>query len=86
MKMIAINKRSRLLTELLTKAKRENLILRSAGGTEFILAEINDFDREIELQRQNTGLMTFLDRRGEQAATKPAAEVRRRLGLPRGCK
>jgi len=84
MKTITITGRSRLLTDLLTKASRENLILRSAGGAEFILAEINDFDRELELQRKNTRLMAFLDRRGQQAATKSAAEVRRRLGLARG--
>ncbi len=82
MKTIAVNKTSSLST-LLSKAQRENLILRSPSGSEFILAEINDFDREIELQRNNRRLMGFLDRRGRQAATKSAAEVRRRLGLTR---
>jgi len=73
MKTIAVNKRSSLST-LLSKAQRENLILRSPSGNEFILAEINDFGREIELQRNNPRLMDLLDRRGHQAATKSATE------------
>lgn len=68
---------------MLAEARRENLILRSPTGAEFILAEINDFDREIELQRQNPDLMAFLDRRGRQPATRSASEVRKRLRLPR---
>ena len=33
-------------------------------GCEFILAEIDDFDREIELSRQNEQLGRLLDSRG----------------------
>ncbi len=84
MKTIEVTRRSRGLSQLLAKAQRENLILRSPTGAEFILAEINGFDREIELQRQNSDLMAFLDRRGRRPATKSASEVRRRLQLPRG--
>ena len=84
MKTIEVTRRSRHLSQLLAKAQRENLILRSPTGAEFILAELNDFDREIELQRENPRLMAFLDRRGRQPATKSAADVRRRLRLSRG--
>ena len=45
---------------------KENIILRTAEGREFILAEINDFDREIELSRQNQELMAFLEQRGRE--------------------
>jgi len=81
MKTIEVTRRSRRLSQLLAKAQRESLILRSPTGAEFILAEINDFDREIELQRQNSDLMAFLDRRGGQPAANSASEVRRRLRL-----
>ncbi|PWU12717.1 MAG: hypothetical protein C5B50_20850 [Verrucomicrobia bacterium] len=81
MKTIEVTRRSRRLSELLAKAQRESLILRSPTGAEFILAEINDFDREIELQRHNPDLMRFLDRRGRQLATHSAAEIRKRLRL-----
>ena len=80
MKTITISKRSRLLNLLLEQARRENLLLRSATGAEFILAEVDDFDREIELTRQNKKLMALLDQRGRQTKTISLGEVRRRLG------
>jgi hypothetical protein len=44
-------------------------------------AEIDDFDREIELTRKNKALMKLLDERGKQTKTFKAAEVRAQLGL-----
>ena len=84
MKTIEVTGRSMGLSQLLARAQRENLILRSPRGAEFILAELNGFDGEIELQRQNSGLMAFLDRRGRRPATRSASELRRRLQLPKG--
>jgi hypothetical protein len=45
------------------------------------LAEIDDFNREIELTRQNKSLMKFLDERGKQNKTIKAAAVKRQLGI-----
>lgn len=81
MKIIDVSIDSTALISLLTEAKQENLILRTPDGLEFILAEINNFDEEIELTRQNQDLMAFLDDRGQQTKTISAAEVRARLGL-----
>ena len=44
-------------------------------------AEIDDFNREIELTRKNKKLMKLLDERGKQTKTYTAAEVRAKLGL-----
>jgi hypothetical protein len=55
-------------------------VLRAPDGREFVLAEIDDFDREIELTRENTKLMALLDRRGREKATVSLADARRRLG------
>ena len=63
------------------RAKRGGLILRSPDGDEFILAEIDDFDREIELTKRNKELMKFLDERGKQTKTLKASEVREQLGV-----
>lgn len=81
MKTVNISPRTKTLTALLKRAKRGGLILRSPDGHEFILAEINDFDREIELARQNKKLMKLLDERGKQTKTLKASEVRAQLGL-----
>ena len=48
MKVINISIDSTFLSNLLKEAMKENIILRTAESKEFILAEINDFDREID--------------------------------------
>ena len=80
-KTVTISSRARTLNDLLKQALQENLILRTADGREFILAEIDDFDREIELTRQNKEFMRLLDRRGQEKATISSADARRRLGI-----
>jgi len=81
MKTVTISPRAKTVTTLLKRAERGGLILRSPDGHEFILAEIDDFDREIELTRRNKKLMKFLDDRGKQTKTLKASEVREQLGL-----
>jgi hypothetical protein len=81
MKTITISRRARSVNALLEQARRHNLILRSPDGHEFILAEVDDFDREIELTRQNKELMALLDQRGKQTKTIPLDEVKTTLGL-----
>jgi hypothetical protein len=79
MKTICVSPRSRALNALLRKARRANLVLRTTDGVEFVLAEIDDFDREIELMRGNQRLMAFLDARGRKTRTVSSDEVRVRL-------
>lgn len=81
MKTIAVSKRAKGINALLKRARRENLILKSPDGCEFVLAEIEDFNREIELTRQNKKLMEFLDLRARQTKTIPLKDVKVQLGL-----
>jgi hypothetical protein len=81
MKTVNVSSKAKTVNILLKKAKKEGLILRSADGNEFILAEIDDFNREIELTRRNKELMKLLDARGKQTKTFKAADVKRQLGL-----
>ena len=81
MKTVNIPTQAKTVTSLLKKAQRGGLILRSPEGQEFILAEIDDFNREIELTRQNKALMKFLDARGKQTKTVGSGEMRKQLGL-----
>jgi hypothetical protein len=80
-KTIVISARSRGVTALLREAQSGGLILRAPDGREFVLAEIDDFDREIELTRKNKQLMKLLDERGKQTKTHSSAQVREKLGL-----
>lgn len=81
MKTIRVSKQARSLNALLQRAHRENVILRSADGDEFILAEIDDFSREIELTRQNKQLMKLLESRAKKKATVSLEDAKRQLGL-----
>jgi hypothetical protein len=81
MKTVNVSTKAKTVTTLLKKAKKGGLILRSPEGHEFILAEIDDFNREIELTRQNKSLMKLLDERGKQNRTFKAADVKRQLGI-----
>src|SRR6266705_460919 len=81
MKTITLTKQQRGLLGLFDLAAHQNLAVRTPGGREFVVAEIDDFDREIELARRYKKLMALLDRRGLQPATIPIETVRKRLGL-----
>jgi len=81
MKTITVSKRAKAVNALLRRARRENLIVRSPDGREFVVAEVDDFNREIELTRQNKKLMKFLDLRAKQSNTVPLEEVKVQLGL-----
>jgi len=81
MRTITVSSRARTLNALLKQALQENLILRTADGHEFLLAEIADFDREIELTRENEELMRLLESRGREKATISLEEARARLGV-----
>lgn len=81
MKTVIVSKRARGVNALLRQARRQNLIVRSPDGHEFIVAEVDDFNREIELTRQNKRLMAFLAQRARQTQTVPLRQVKKRLGL-----
>ena len=81
MKTIPVSKRSHGINVLLKRARRENVILRSADGGEFLLAELDGFDREIGLARGNKALMRLLDARARQSRTLSLGAVKAQLGI-----
>ena len=81
MTTIKVSKQAKTLLALLKRARRENVILRSPEGEEFILAEMDDFNREIELTRQNKQLLKRLESRANPKETISLEEAKRRLDL-----
>ena len=69
------------LQELLRLAGENNLILRTSDGKEFLLAEVDDFAREVALVRQNPELMTLLKERSEPGPALTLDQVKNALGL-----
>ncbi len=80
-KTVTITRRARSINALLRRAERENVIVRSPDGREFVLAEVDDFNREIQLTRQNKQLMKMLDRRASQQKRMSFNEAKVHLGL-----
>lgn len=81
MKTVKISSASAEIRALLEQARDEDVIVRMADGSEFLLSAIDDFDHEIVRTRRNEKLMTLLDERGRQIQTIPLEEVKRQLGL-----
>ncbi len=81
MKTIELSDEFPSVKELLDMADIDNIIIRLSNGQEFLIAEIDNFDREIELTRQNKELMAFLDERGKETKTFTLEQVRKKLGL-----
>ncbi|MEE8586557.1 MAG: hypothetical protein V3T83_17080 [Acidobacteriota bacterium] len=78
MKTIQVSDQAPSLQELLAIAREESVILELSDGEAFLLAEIDDFEREVERTRQNEDL---LDKRSQQSETFTLEEVKEQLGL-----
>lgn len=81
MRTITIPPQATDVNALLEQARKEDLLVRAADGTEFMLTAVDDFDQEIACTRRNAKLMALLDERAKQAQTVPLEEVKRQLGL-----
>ena len=81
MKIVELTTIAPALAELLELAGEDTLILKTSEGREFVLAEVDDFDTEIDLVRQNEELMTLLAERSREKKTYTLQQVREQLGL-----
>lgn len=83
MKTISISAQSAEVNALLAQARQEDILVRSADGSEFMVTAVDDFDEEVALSRCNVNLMALLEERAKQTKTVPLDEVKRQLGLSR---
>ena len=81
MKIVELTTIAPALAELLELAGEDTLILKTSEGREFVLAEVDDFDTEIDLVRQNEEPMTLLAERSREKKTYTLQQVREQLGL-----
>ncbi len=81
MRTIVIPSGTTEINSLLEQARQEDVLVKAADGTEFILTAVEAFDREIARTRQNAKLMALLDERGNQTRTVSLDEVKRQLGF-----
>jgi hypothetical protein len=81
MKAVDLAQTEATLTEVLDLASKENIILRTTDGREFVLAEIDDFAREVALVRQNEELMRLLAERSQETKKHTLGQVKESLKL-----
>lgn len=82
MKKITVSPSATELHNLLRQAREDSIILRdSSDGAEFILAELDDFEKEVELTRHNDELIDYLEERAKKSGRVTHAEVKKMLGL-----
>ncbi len=81
MKTIELTHTSPDVASLLDQARSDDIVVRMADGSEFLLVAIDDFDREIARTRANPRLVALLESRAKQTTTVSLEEAKRRLGL-----
>lgn len=79
MKTIELSVQIPSLAEIIELAEEDTIIIRTTDGKEFVLAEIDDFAREVSLVRQNKELMELLDARSKETKTYTLSQVRNKI-------
>jgi hypothetical protein len=79
MKAIDLSTTAATLAEILDLAGEDNVILQTAEGRKFVLAEIDDFADEVERTRRNESLTQMLNARSNETATLTLSQVREQL-------
>ena len=84
MKIIDLKREKLTLLQALKIADGENVLLKTAHGKEFVLAEADDFEREIGLVRENESLMKLLVKRSKEKKKYSLSQVREKLKIKNG--
>jgi hypothetical protein len=79
MKTIELTPDAPSLHDLLELADRQNIIIKTPEGKQFVLAELDDFEPEVEQLKTSKDFMAFLDQRSKQRGTTSMEELRNAL-------
>lgn len=81
MKAIDLSTKAASLPELLRLAGRQDIVVRTSSGREFLITEIDEFDEEVARTRRNRRLTRFLNERSKAGRTYSLDQVKSRLGI-----
>ncbi len=81
MKTIELAADTPSLPELIELACGENIIINTPQGKQFVLAELDDFELEVEQLKNSKEFMAFLDLRSKERGTTSIEELRSDLGI-----
>lgn len=75
MRTINLEKEQLDLETVIKIARQEPVLLLTADGKEFCLAEADDFEREVEALRRSQAFQRFLDERSASTRRIPLEEI-----------
>ncbi len=81
MKTVDLGNTHQEVAKLLDEARDDDVVLRLADGSEFLLIAIDEFDHEVARSRGNSRLMALLEDRAKQKSAISLNEVKRRLQI-----
>jgi hypothetical protein len=81
MKVIELERAQPTLDEVIGLAKDELVVLRRPDGSVFALSQVDDFDVEVELLKNNPEFMMFLRQFSQEKAAISLLDLRKELGL-----
>ena len=82
MKLINLAEQAVDISHVLELAQEGPVVLLAPDGREYVVAEADDFDREVEQLRNSVAFQRFLDERSAYQTTKrriPLDEIRREI-------
>lgn len=69
------------LSEVLTFAKSEAVLIHSPSGDDFVLESADEFDREVAALGASENFASFLDARSKETGGIPLRKVRQKRGI-----
>jgi hypothetical protein len=81
MKTVELGQTNGDIARLLGEAREEDLVLRLADGSEFLVIALDDFDYEIARARANPSLMALLQERAKQGGSVSLDDLKKRLQI-----
>ena len=81
MKTIDLSKGQHSLSEVLTLAKSEAVLIHSAWGEDFVLEHADEFDREAAALGSSKKFSSFLEARSNETGDIPISKVREKRGI-----
>ncbi len=81
MKVIEIETTAPTLEEVIKLADKELIVLRQTNGKVFAVSQVDEFDVEVDLLKNNPEFMAFMEELSQEKATISSSQLRQELGL-----
>jgi len=79
MKTLNLTSRPPSVSDLLSMAREEPVLVTTENGESFLVSPADDFETEVQLLRRNHAFLTLLDTLKAEKETIPLAEAERKL-------